>query len=624
MKHVAPASSQKVTAEAVRIPMRDGIMLEADISFPSNDGKAPADGQFPTLLLRTPYDRRIISMMPHGMVATVEAIGAQIGAEHGYVVIYQDVRGAHGSDGVFEPMINEAADGVDTVVWIRSQPWSDGQVGTFGPSYMGGVQMLLSAEAPEGLVACYSQAAATDQFEHSWPYSDGILSQGLAIQWSAMMAIANIRNLPPHIQAAIKADFAEVAGMPLELDGPPVSLSPAFARAIATLTQMTPIRDLPILRHVPWFRDWIDNRENPSHFKANAMEDRFADHAAPTLHVGGWYDLFLRNTLSHYEGITTHARNLDVRANQRLLIGPWSHTDCIDCPPGAAVDGQAMPIAWMDKWMRDARHPTFDHKVILYVQGENRWRAEDSWPLQGTERTRYYLHSGGRANTADGDGALSTTLPSDEMPDRYRYDPANPVPALGGISISGSRAAQNPAEERADVLCYTTSSLTEDVEVSGTVTATLFAATSAVDTDWWVRLVDVAPDGTAATLNHGVLRARYRNSRTSPEPVTPGEIVRYTVEMQATSNVFKAGHRIRVEVSSSCFPLGERNPNTMIDPALATEADFVVAEQTIHHDAGRASYVDLPIIPAARERRWIDTPFPLASGEHLSLAMPGS
>jgi uncharacterized protein len=609
------------------MPMRDGITLEADITFPSDDGVTPAAGPFATLMNRTAYNRRVMSMMMDSVVGSV-GIGPQAGAERGYAVIYQDVRGAHGSEGLLEPMLNEGPDGVDTIAWIRSQPWSDGRVGTFGPSYMGGVQILLAAEGPEGYVAAYSQVAATDQFDHDWPYiGGGVLSQALVVFWCVLEVTDNIRHLPAEVQEAIKADIIELTGEPFDPNGPPLSQSPAVAKAIATLTPMAPLRNLPVLRHVPWFREWIDNRENPAHFQANAMRDRFAGYSVATMHQGGWYDLFLRNTLSHYQGVTRQARDPQVRANQRLLIGPWSHNHSPECPGNARIDKRAIQLAWMDRWMRDKPHPVFDHNVILYIQGENRWRAEDSWPLPGTARTRYYLHSGGRANTADGDGTLSTTPPDDETPDRYSYDPANPVPTLGGISVAGSRAAQNAAEARDDVLCYTTPVLSEDVEVTGWVTATLFAATSAVDTDWWMRLVDVEPDGTAATLNHGVVRARYRNSRTSPEPVTPGEIVRYSIDMQATSNVFKAGHRIRVEVSSSCFPLGERNPNAMIDPALATVADFVVAEQTIHHDAAHASYVELPIIPQGRERRWIDTPFPLvaslATGADVTLPVAG-
>lgn len=281
------------------------------------------------------------------------------------------------------------------------------------------------------------------------------------------------------------------------------------------------------------------------------------------------------------------------------------------------MDGEALNLAWMDQNFKGIRHPSFDHPVMLYVMGENRWRAEESWPLPATERTRYYLHSQGGANTATGDGLLSTDLPGNEPADQYRYDPADPVPSLGGIDLWGSRAAQNEAESRPDVLCYTSAELGEDVEVTGKVTATLFAASSAADTDWWMRLVDVGPDGRAETLSHGVVRARYRSGRASPQPLAPSEIVEYAIDMMATSNVFKRGHRIRVEVSSSCFPLGERHPNCFVDLFSATEADFVVATQTIYHDAEHPSCVELPIIPLAHERQWIDTPFPLATGRHF-------
>ena len=484
--------------------------------------------------------------------------------------------------------------------------------------------MLLAVENPEGLTAVYSQAAATDQYKHDWVYSDGVLSLELAVFWALQNGSAVMSRQPDEVQQTMRAELGELTGLPIDPDTTSLMSTPAFPVALAKLLSLMPVRDLPFIRHVPWWRKWIDNRENPDYFKANEMQDKFAGFGTAALHVGGWYDVFLRNTVSHFVGITDGARDPDVRAAQRMVIGPWSHGDCIDCPPGAAIDGQAMALAWMDKWIRGEKNYFFDHRIVLYIQGENRWRAEERWPLEGTMRTRYYLHSGGHANTAAGDGVLSTIAPREETPESYRYDPADPVPSKGGIGVFGNRAAQNEMETRADVLCYTTAELTEDVEVTGEVSATLYAATSATDTDWWVRLIDVAPDGTAATLNHGVVRARYRNSRTHPEAVTPGAVTRYTIAMQATSNVFKQGHRIRLELSSSCFPLGERNPNAFVDLATATQADFVVAEQTVFHSADHASYVELPVIPLTRKRRWIDTPFPLASGVHAELQILGS
>lgn len=613
------AFSASVTMRNVRIPMRDGVALEADITFPSVDGATSYPGPMTTLLLRTPYNRAMMSAMPFGVVATAAMIDPAVAAKRGYAVIYQDVRGTFAAAGELEPMLNEGSDGVDTLAWIKSQPWSDGHICTFGPSYMGGAQMLLAAENPEELCAMYVQAAATDQFKHDWVYTGGVLSLEVAIWWSLNIGTGAIARLPEDIHQVMVAELSELAGSSVDLVSQPFITTPAFSVVLEKLLSMAPVRDLPFLRHLPWWHKWIDNRDNPDHFKANEIGDKLANIGVPVLHVGGWYDLFLRNTISHFTGITNEAPK-SIGGAQRMIIGPWSHSDCIDCPPGATVDGQAMALAWMDYCVRGVNDRFFDHNVLIYIQGENRWRAEESWPLPGTERTRYYFHSDGSANTADGDGVLSTAFPgAGEVPDIYLYDPANPVPSKGGIGLFGSRAAHNEVEARADVLCYTTETLEQDVEVTGEVSATLYAATSAMDTDWWVRLIDVAPDGTAFTLNHGVLRARYRKSRIKPEAVTPGEITPYAIAMQATSNVFKRGHRIRLEVTSSCFPLNERNPNAYVDLGTVTEGAFNVAEQTVYHSSEHASYVELPIIPAEREKQWIETPFPLASNQHAKI-----
>ncbi|UZW56375.1 CocE/NonD family hydrolase [Sphingobium sp. JS3065] len=599
-----------VTVRGVMVPMRDGVRLATDIAIPSKDGVDPFNGRFPTLILRTPYSREAMAAMPTDVVANAAIPGPAAGVRRGYVVVYQDVRGCYGSEGQFSPLVNEAADGLDTMEWIRSQPWSDGRVSFFGPSYHGGAAMAAAGQAPDGLVTAFLQSPAPAQYGGGWPYFDDIFGLGAAVQWTiqqSQMAACRVSEDQLSLVREELLGFSSTVNLipPVEANFP----GDSFTRLLKTL----PIRDMPVARHFAWWREWLDQRN----LVAEENDDRFARATIPMMHVGGWYDLFLRNTYEQYERLTREAASVEAREGQRMIIGPWSHVDCLLFPSQAAVDGEALNLAWMDQNLKKIRHPFFDHPVTIYVMGENRWRAEASWPLPDTERTRFYLHSRGGANTALGDGLLSTDLPVYESADQYRYDPADPVPSIGGIDLWGSRAAQSEAESRSDVLCYTSAELAEDVEVTGKITATLFAASSAEDTDWWMRLVDVGPDGKAETLSHGAVRARYRMGRARPQPLKPGEIVEYSIDMQATSNVFKKGHRIRVEVSSSCFPLGERHPNSFVDPFSATEADFVVATQTIYHDAEHASFVELPVIPLARERRWIDTPFPLAGGKHL-------
>lgn len=586
------------------IPMRDGVRLATDVYVPSNDGTAPAPGRFPVLLLRTPYNKKYWSERAGTLVAApAGTLSPRAANGHGYVIVYQDVRGTFDSGGILEPMLNEGNDGFDTVEWLRRQGWSDGRVATLGPSYLGGDQMVLAAERPPGLLTAFSQIPGTDPFRNEWVYMDGVLSL-TSVRWTLRMVGGTVARLRQDDQDLLKADYAALGIL---------SPNAMTATDVAKLMWSLPLKEMPIVRRAPWWADWLRNRDNPGYFVNAAIAGRFSRVNIPILHLGGWYDLFLRNTYEQYENISSQAQDPLARANQRLVIGPWSHGTCDGCEPNAGIDVAAMQLAWMDQWLKGRKHPFFEHPVVIYVMGRNRWRAEESWPLGGTENTRYYLHSDGHANSAGGDGRLSTSKPESEEPDRYRYDPRNPAPTIGGIGLSGSRAAQNTAERRSDVLAFTSSVLTADVEVTGEVTATLYAASSAEDTDWWVKLLDVAPNGTADILDHGVVRARYRRSRTHPEPLSPGKVEKYEINMWATSNVFKKGHRIRVEVTSSNFPYADRNPNAFVDLASDTEKDFVVASQTVYHDAVHPSSVELPIIPTSRARKWIETPFPLVA-----------
>lgn len=599
--------SSSVVHKNVMIPMRDGVRLATDIYFPSDDGVKPAPGRFAALLGRTCYSKEAAPEY-------IELVNASIRTDtsKGYIVIQQDVRGTHGSEGVLEPMLNEGPDGYDTIAWIAKQPWSDGRIGTYLGSYPGGAQILTAAERPPHLVTSFVEWAGTDLFDNGWPYIDGALS-GVAADWSSWQALDAASRLPPRQRELLKADFAAL-GIPMD--------SGAFAamnggetreKLLSTMWNTLPLRDVPIVRHTPWWTQWLDNWDNPEYFRGSDTNDRLRNVGVPIFHLSGWYDFLLRNAYEHYKNISTNAQDSLVASNQRLFIGPWGHGEhpCVGCAANVAIDAQAMRVAWMDRWFKGKKHPLFDYPVILYVMGENRWRAEDNWPLPGTRSTRYYLHSQGDANTAGGDGVLSTSAPAKEPSDHFSYDPRNPASTLGWQIYSyGGRTEQNAIEARPDVLVFTSPPLVEDVEVTGEVTATLYAASSATDTDWWVKLVDVAPDGKAYILTQGLARARYRVSRTEPRALTPGKIEKYAIDMRATSNVFKRGHRIRVEVTSSNFPHTDRNPNAFIDLSTATEKDFVVADQTIYHDAEHPSYVELPIIPQSRKRHWIETPFP--------------
>lgn len=586
---------EKLVCRAIKIPMRDGTILTADLYL-----GAQVTGPAPVVLIRTPYQRQFVA----------SRFNLQPFLDRGYALMFQDVRGTGEAEGILDPLMNEAADGTDTIAWLIEQPWCNGQVGTTGASYMGGTQIQLAIRPVPGHVTGFLQVPAGNIFGRGMIYDGNLMALETAAPWSVMMAVSTLDRFPPDVASAIREDLA-TQNVPF--------LAPlAEGDAFTFLKAFSP-RTIPVARHVPFWHRWLDNRENPDFFDRAEITSRVRGVTRPLMHFSGWYDLFLRNSLEAYTGITAEGATREAREGQRLIIGPWNHIFNAEVRqfPGADVDDAALGAAWMDFHLQGKPHPTFDHPVIIYVMGENRWRAEPEWPCRGTVPTNFYLHSEGGANSVKGNGVLSTSAPLAGAPaDHFRSDPADPIRSLGGHSVNGGATDQRPNAHRQDILVYTTEPLEEDVEVTGEVSATVYAASSATDTDWFVRLIDVFPDGIAYNILSGGTRARYRKSRTAPEALTPDEVVAYKIDLSSTSNIFKKGHKIRVEIACSDFPNYDRNPNSFVDLASATISDFVVAEQTIFHDASRPSSITLPIIPAERERSWIDTPFEAEPGEH--------
>ena len=327
------------------------------------------------------------------------------------------------------------------------------------------------------------------------------------------------------------------------------------------------------------------------------------------LHVSSWYDIFAESAPSAYQSIRDRSRFSQARAGQRLIMGPWGHlfpyvvpssqgTGDIDFGPAALIELHQTLLRWFDYWLKDVDTGIMDEPpVSIFTLGENRWQRLADWPPPNAHRVRYFLHSGGGANSLQGDGALSTAPPADEQPDRFTYDPGDPVPSLGGqnLTIALGVADQRPTEERPDVLVYSSDVLDRPVEVTGPIRVELWASSSAVDTDFTAKLVDVRPDGYAQNLLDGIIRARYRDSASDPTPIGPGEPYRYTIDLWATSNVFLPGHRIRLEISSSNFPRFDRNLNT--GEAFGAGTAWIAADQTVFHQDGMASFVELPIVP---------------------------
>ncbi len=331
----------------------------------------------------------------------------------------------------------------------------------------------------------------------------------------------------------------------------------------------------------------------------------------PAFNIGGWYDIFLGGTLRNFIGMGVHGATPQARTGQQLLVGPWPHglpranmAGEVDFGYRAAplsIDQDRLVLNFFDRWLKGIQRAQ-TAPVQLFAMGPNRWRDENEWPLARTDWRRYYLHSKGRANTAGGDGALATQAPGEEPPDSLVYNPLDPTPTRGGglccypAVVPGGAFDQTAIESRSDVLVYSTQPLSEDLEVTGPITLTLYASSSAPDTDFTAKLVDVEPDGYARNLTDGIIRARYRESRSDARLLKPGEVYEYTIDLGATCNVFKARHRIRLEISSSNFPRFDRNPNTGHD--LFADAETRPALQTVMHRAGYASHLTLPVIPA--------------------------
>lgn len=563
----------------VPVPMRDGIILYADIYRPAGEGS------YPVLLQRTPYNKS------DPLVTSSEGDALRF-AEAGYAVVIQDVRGRYASQGEFYVLENESHDGYDTVGWCAAQPWSSGKVGMFGASYAGATQWLAAITQPPHLVTIIPAMAFSD-CRQGWTYEGGAFVLGLTLSWTLVYlardtAFRKLNSLPD--------GESRLDGLTWAVD----HLSEVFRRL--------PLTNQPELEGVaPYYFDWLAHPDEDDYWRRWDIEASYDRISIPALNVGGWYDIFLRGTLHNFSGVRERATP-EARQGQRLLIGPWSHdfpwmdnlvgdVDFGFASSGPGIDFNGLQIRWFDRYLRDVENDfAAAAPVHIFVMGSNVWRSEQEWPLARTRYTNYYMHSAGCANSLHGDGTLTTQAPQDEPPDSYLYNPRDPVPTGGGavccspIYTQGGAFDQRHIESRADVLVYTTALLTEELEVTGPIRLTLFASTSAPDTDWTAKLVDVGPNGFARNLTEGIVRARYRDSSSDPTLLEPGQTYEYSIDLWGTSNVYKAGHRIRVEISSSNFPRFDRNPGT------GEPAEFCSALQHVFHDTMHPSRITLPVI----------------------------
>jgi uncharacterized protein len=560
----APEGYAVTVQTNLRVKMRDGVSLVADVYRPK------VEGRFPVLLTRTPYNRKD------------PATGMYL-ASHGYVVVLQDTRGRFDSEGEFYPFRDEANDGYDTIEWSARLPYADGRVGMFGGSYVGATQLLAASSNPPHLAGIFPYVTAMEYYE-GWTYEGGALMQWFASSWAAGLTEDTVRRKA----AALNRSNQWVEQLPAE-DFRLVNVPAATEIA-------------------PYFRDWVEHETDDDYWRKVKVSDFYSRMNVKALHAGGWHDIFSGGSIRNFMRLQKEAPTKEARDGQRLLMGPWAHA--ATSPEGkigdvtfgrqAVLDMNGTIVKWYDFAIKGRQNEfAAAAPVKIFVMGDNAWRAENEFPLARTTYTKYYLHAVTGAQSAKGDGAISTATPRDERPDSYEYDPASPVRTIGGRLCCGGLPPgpfdQSPNESRTDVLVYSTPALERDVEVTGFITVDLYAATSAADTDFTAMLVDVDPQGYARYLADGIIRARFRNSRAAAEPIEPGRIYQYSIDLWATSNVFKAGHRIRLYISSSNFPRFNRNLNTGERTFGGTR--MVKARQTIYHDAEHASAVVLPIIP---------------------------
>jgi putative CocE/NonD family hydrolase len=573
------ASAPIVVEKNIAARMRDGVVLRADVYRPAGDGKRPA------LLQRTPYSKN-----PEEPRSYFHRL-----AEAGFVVVVQDTRGRYMSDGVAVPH-DEAADGYDTVEWVAKLPYVDGRVGMFGGSYSATTQLLAAPLRPPHLVALFPSASYASRYD--MVFQGGAFYLGDGLSWNLGQAKdARRRALEP------TADRDREIG-----------LTPDERKRLnAEWYWQLPLASMEALQLRRYSPGYFDLLAHPSYDRFWETFDVAAKHPqfeVPAYHLTGWYDSLLNGTLANFSGLRARAGNERARRNQRLIVGPWTHArpgpntrtiGGVDFGPSAGFDSEALVIRWFRHWMAGepaAPAPDWDGAPVrIFVMGENVWRDEQEWPLRRAQLTPFYLHSERGARSLDGDGRLERAAPGDgpAPPDTFTYDPAEPVPTGLFGAYSRMPVDRRDIQKRADVLVYTSAPLTEPLEVTGPVQLVLWIASSAPDTDFTAALSDVQPDGTARALTDGILRARYRGGKTTPELLTPGTRYELRIDVGATSNVFRPGHRIRVEVASSNFPRYDRNPNT--GATFGTDAVTVVAQQTVFHDSTAPSHLLLPVVP---------------------------
>ena len=553
----------------IPVPMRDGINLSADIWLPPS---SRGSGPWPALLLRTIYDNQ-----------EARYIGwAREFTNRGYAVIMQDCRGRGDSDGDWIPYVCELYDGYDTHQWIGEQDWCDGNLGTFGLSYPGFTQTLPATLRSKYLKAVAPIASQQDNYGHH--RVNGVIHHNVAFAFLNMLG----RSMQ---YESLKHFDQDTFFFELPID-----------------TAMEKVSNTH-----PYYKGVMEHEQYDEWWSSYSLRDKYPEMAIPSLFITGWFDSLSNENFKLFNGWTKKAKTEDARSKTKLIIGPWSHQiapwgrvpmgengEYADRTFGkqALSDVIEMHMHWYDQRLKGIDTGVDEEAPIkLFVMGKNTWRDEYEWPLERTEWTKFYLSSAG--NAVDGGGGLHPEIKtSDQTSDSFIYDPGNPVPSLGSqyqtYDFCGPHDRSH-IQRRPDVLTFTTDVLTEDMEITGPISATIWASSDAKDTDFTATLTDLEPDGKAIALCEGIVRARFRNGTENPQMMVPGEIYKFEIDMWNTSNSFIKGHRIRIEISSSNFPRYNRNLNS--GNPIASDIDITLANQTVYHGIQYPSYINLPVIP---------------------------
>ena len=615
----ALSASAQVTCHLEWAALRDGVTLATEVYLPSN-----LSGRLPVILQRTPYNR-----FPPGPGSNCNSPDFIYLASHGYVALSQDVRGRYRSHGVMDAMQQEAQDGYDMVEWAAVQSWSNGKVGMFGGSYVGLTQWQPAIHTPPHLKAIAPMITASDYHDH-WTYVNGAFDLWFAQSWMLLTFAGEQYQRNQEAQGKTPAEATALTAAWIAQGRRDILTKWVWQLPLSSFNVFREGNPLPL---APYYYDWIAHPNYDAFWAKMDVETRYEDVKVPTLNIGWWYDIFQIGTVRNFQLIRSEGGTSAARKGSQLLM--WAQ--CHACPPGTKAgeidfgpqnqyDLNALYVRFFDRWLKGIENGIDTEpaaKLFVMVppdsgtQGSGFWITSETFPLPSTRTVKLQLASSGHANSSSGDGVLVGAGGGGNQdgehegehgnsgggrPDKFVYDPRNPVPTKGGDMccindlLPSGAFDQAEIERRGDVLVYTSPVLTKNMTVIGQVNVKLWAITSAPDTDFTAKLVDVHPDGYAQNILDRLVRARYRRgSKFPPSFIEPGRAYEYSIELGNTSTVFKAGHKIRLEISSSNFPHYVRNQNTREEVGSSTRMQ--TAQQTILHDDDHPSHLALPVVP---------------------------